>query len=272
MQFLFLVATALQVAAVVDRAMLLRRHRAAAAPWLCLLAALLSMLVWRVVMATGVTPNLVFNASIAIWGSVGAVLAMFLFGRDMARRERAEAERDRLLASERAARSDAERASRIKDDFMATLSHELRSPLAAMLGWCTIARQRELTADVARAIDTIERNARVQARLVDDLLDATRMQAGSLHVERAPVALDVPVLAALDAIGPTAAAQRVQLRYECLAAGARGHRGCQSPAADRVQPAGQCGEVHTRGQVRVRVGQDGRRRCGVDDRRRRHRD
>ena len=215
MRILLVVATTLQVAAVVYCTLLLRRHRNAAAAWLCLLGALLSMLVWRVVMSTGATPGLFFNTSIAIWGSVCAVLAMFFFGREVARRERAEADRDHLLASERAARSEAERASRIKDDFMATLSHELRSPLAAMLGWCAIARKGPLSADATRAIDTIERNARVQTRLVDDLLDATRMQAGSLHLELALVALDAPVLAALEGVKPAAEEKKIQLRYSC---------------------------------------------------------
>lgn len=216
MRILLVVATTLQAAAVVYCTLLLRRHRNAATAWLCLLGALLSMLVWRVVVSTGVTPGLLFNTSIAIWGSLCALLAMFFFGREMARRERAEADRDHLLTSERMARSEAERASRVKDDFMATLSHELRSPLAAMLGWCAIARRTELSPEVARAIETIERNARVQTRLVDDLLDATRMQAGSLHLDLAPVALDVPVLAAIEGVKPAADAKKLKLRYSCV--------------------------------------------------------
>jgi signal transduction histidine kinase/ActR/RegA family two-component response regulator len=215
MRSLLAVATMLQVAAVAYCALLLLRHRNAAAAWLCLLGTLLSMLVWRIVMTTGATPGIVFNTSIAISGSVFAVLAMFFFASEAIRRERAEAERDRLLASEREARSQAERANRIKDDFMATLSHELRSPLAAMLGWCTILRSAKAPAEAARAIDTIERNARVQTRLVDDLLDAMRMQAGSLHLELAPVSLDVPVTAALEAIGPSAKAKQLRIGYEC---------------------------------------------------------
>lgn len=212
MRLLLVLAAALQVAAVIYCTLLLRRHRNAPRAWLCLLGALLSMLVWRLVMTTGITPNLAFNTVIAIWGSVSAVLAMFFFGREAMRRERAEAERDRLLASERAARAEAEQASRIKDDFLATLSHELRSPLAAMLGWCAIGRRVSESPEVTRALDTIERNARMQARLVDDLLDATRMQSGSLHLETQPVPLDAPLLAALDAVRPAADAKQVTFR------------------------------------------------------------
>jgi signal transduction histidine kinase/ActR/RegA family two-component response regulator len=215
MRTLLVVATTLQVGAVIYCALLLRKHRKAAAAWLCLLGAMLSMLVWRVVVSTGATPGLAFNTAIAIWGSLCAVLAMFFFGREVARRELAEAERDRLLTSERAARTEAERASRIKDDFMATLSHELRSPLAAMLGWCAIARKGDLPTDVRRAIDTIERNARIQTRLVEDLLDATRMQAGSLHLELAPVPLDLPVRAAVEDVRPAAEAKQVTVRFDC---------------------------------------------------------
>jgi signal transduction histidine kinase/ActR/RegA family two-component response regulator len=215
-QLLLLAATTLQVVAVVYCVLLLRKHFVAAAPWLCLLGAMLSMLVWRVVMTTGATPGPVFNTTIAIWGSVCAVLAMFFFGREVARRARAEAERDRLLESERAARSEAERANRIKDDFLATLSHELRTPLAAILGWCTILGMTPAgSSDATRALETIERNARMQTRLVDDLLDATRMHAGALHLERATVSLDAPVAAAVEGVGPAAEAKGVSLHFSC---------------------------------------------------------
>lgn len=215
MRMLLFVATILQIAAVLYCAVLLRRHRRAATAWMFLLGTLLSMLVWRIVVSTGATPSLLFNTSIAIWGSVCAVLAMFFFGREAIRRERAEADRDRLLASERTARGDAERASRIKDDFMATLSHELRTPLAAMLGWCAILRKSDLSRDTARAVDTIERNARTLTRLVDDLLDATRMLSGSLHLELSPTPLDLPVLAAIEGVKPMADAKQLQIRYAC---------------------------------------------------------
>jgi signal transduction histidine kinase/ActR/RegA family two-component response regulator len=215
-QVLFLAAT-LQVAATVYCIVLLRQHRIAASAWGCLLGVMLSMLTWRIVVATGATPNIFFTTFIAMWGSVCAVLAMFLFAREVTRRQQAESERDRLLTSERNARADAERASRIKDEFMATLSHELRSPLAAMLGWCALAKSTPLSAEARRAVDTIERNAHVQTRLVDDLLDATRMQSGSLHLELSPVSLEVPVRAAIDSCRPSAELKGIALEFSCTA-------------------------------------------------------
>jgi signal transduction histidine kinase/CheY-like chemotaxis protein len=205
MSTLLIVAAVLQALAVAYAAVLVTRRRAAAGAWLCLLGAMLSMLAWRVVIVTGIEPPQFFNPVIAIWGSSCMVVAMFLFGREVARRERAEAERDALLTSERAARTEAEGANRIKDDFLATLSHELRSPLAAIIGWCTLLRlRRDVPGGTDRAIDTIERNARAQARLVDDLLDVTRLQAGTLYLDSAPVRLDGPVSAAIDAVRPAA--------------------------------------------------------------------
>jgi signal transduction histidine kinase/FixJ family two-component response regulator len=213
--FLF-VAAVLQGLAVVYGAVLLRRNRTAARGWLFLLGAMLSMLAWRVVVLTGVQPPPYFNPLIAIWGSTCMVAAMFFFGQESVLRRRAEAERDALLESERAARGQAEHASRIKDEFLATLSHELRTPLAAILGWCAVLRSaRTRPEEVNRAIETIERNARAQARLVDDLLDMTRMQAGALHLELAPITLDLPVRAACQQVQPMADAKGVVLDLTC---------------------------------------------------------
>lgn len=140
------------------------------------------------------------------------VMAMFLFGQEGARRERAEAERDALLSSERQARGDAERASLLKDEFLATLSHELRTPLASIPGWCSLLRfKRDTPAEVERALDVIERNANVQVRLVDDLLDATRIQAGKLLLDRARVRLDDAVRTAVEISRPAAQAKGVAL-------------------------------------------------------------
>lgn len=211
---LLLLAAGLQALAVAYALWLLTRRRAAAGAWLCLLGAMLSMLVWRLVIVVGISPPPFFNPAIAIWGSTCMFAAMFLFGREVARRERAEQERDSLLESERLARTEAERASSLKDDFLATLSHELRTPLTAVLGWCALARLRgEDRAELDRALDTIERNTRVQVRLVDDLLDVTRLQAGSLHLDVEPILFEGPILAAIDAVRPAADAKQVALEY-----------------------------------------------------------
>ncbi|MBY0277771.1 response regulator [Candidatus Binatia bacterium] len=209
---LLLLAAILQGAAVVYGCVLLRRRRGAAGAWLFLLGAMLSMLAWRIVVVTRVHPPDFFNPTIAIWGSTCMVIAMFLFGREVARRERAEHQRDALLASEREARQKAEQASRLKDQFLATLSHELRTPLTAILSWCAIVRMRhDDPADVRHGIDTIERSARVQGRLIEDLLDATRMQAGRLHLERSVVDLAAPVAAAIESLQPVAAQKNVTI-------------------------------------------------------------
>ena len=213
---LLALAALMQGVAVGYGIVLLKRRRGAAGAWLFLLGAMLSMLVWRIVVLAGVQPPRFFNPLIAIWGSSCMVVAMFLFGREVARRERAEAERDELLARERDARRDAEQASHLKDQFLATLSHELRTPLAAILSWCAIVRLRpDSAADVHRAVDTIERSARAQARLVDDLLDVTRMQAGALSLERNRIALDAPVRAAIESIQPIADKKGVTIAFAC---------------------------------------------------------
>lgn len=207
-------ATGMQALAVVYGLVLLGRHQGAAGAWLFLLGAMLSMLAWRVVILMPVQPPAFFNYVIAIWGSTCMLSAMFLFGREVARRERAEAERDALLTSERAAREEAERANQLKDEFLATLSHELRTPLAAILSWCALLRMRSDDGSThTRAVQTIERNANAQVRLVDDLLDVTRMQAGKLHLDLVPVRLDAPVRAALQAVQPMAASKGVTLDF-----------------------------------------------------------
>jgi signal transduction histidine kinase/CheY-like chemotaxis protein len=202
---LLVVAVILQGAAVAYGVYLVTRRQGAVGAWLCLLGAMLSMFAWRLVVVLPIEPPAYFNPVIAIWGSTCMVVAMALFGREVALRRRTEVERDALLESERAARSEAERASRLKDDFLATLSHELRTPLAAILGWCAVLRNAfDARAERERALDTIERNARAQARLIDDLLDMTRLQAGALHLALDTVALAAPVRAAIQGVRPAA--------------------------------------------------------------------
>ena len=90
---------------------------------------------------------------------------------------------DERFRSERAARSEAERATRLKDDFVATMSHELRKPLNAIVGWASILRRDRSPKTVLQGVEVIERNAKLQARMVEDLLDMSRILSGKLAME-----------------------------------------------------------------------------------------
>jgi signal transduction histidine kinase/ActR/RegA family two-component response regulator len=130
----------------------------------------------------------------------------------LAERRRAESEREQLLARERAARAEVEAANRAKDEFLAVLSHELRTPLQPILGWVKLLRQQALDgATIRRGLETIERNARMQAQIVEDLLDVSRVIAGKLRLERRPISL-VPVIdAVLDAVRQLAASKAITI-------------------------------------------------------------
>ena len=133
--------------------------------------------------------------------------------RDITGRKRAEEERERLLAREHEARAEAEIANRIKDEFLATLSHELRTPLTAILGWLSIMRSQPLdTKTTAHAIETIERNARIQAQLIEDLVDVSRIVGGKLNLDMQPVNLLQVIEAAIEVVRPAAEAKGVALQ------------------------------------------------------------
>lgn len=141
-----------------------------------------------------------------------SVLSLVL---DVTAREKAEEERAALLIRERDARRHAEEADRLKDEFLATLSHELRTPLTSILGWASMIRNGEVEGSSAtRAIETIERNARSQARLIDDLLDVSRIITGNLRLDLHPLNLAPIVETAIDALRPTADVKGIQLRTE----------------------------------------------------------
>jgi PAS domain S-box-containing protein len=132
---------------------------------------------------------------------------------DITERRRAEEHRARLLAGEQAARAEAEAANRAKDEFLATLSHELRTPLNAMLGWAQLLRTGRLdAAAVRRAVDVIERNTKMQAQLIEDLLDVSRIITGKLNLALRPVSLAAVIDAALDAVRGAAEAKDIELR------------------------------------------------------------
>ena len=145
-------------------------------------------------------------------GNLVSVLSLVL---DVTDRKLAEKERAALLVRERNARRHAEEADRLKDEFLATLSHELRTPLTSILGWASMIRNGEVEgANAARAIETIERNARSQARLIDDLLDVSRIITGNLRLDLNPLDLGPIVDSAVDALRPTADAKGIGLRME----------------------------------------------------------
>jgi PAS domain S-box-containing protein len=129
---------------------------------------------------------------------------------DIESQKRAEKAYARLVVKERNAREEAEAANRAKDEFLATLSHELRTPLHAMIGWTRMLRTRSLPPEKARkAIETIERNATVQAELIEDILDVSRIITGKLRIVTRPVDLSAIVDAAVEAVRPAAEAKQI---------------------------------------------------------------
>ena len=131
---------------------------------------------------------------------------------DVTREKEAELEVQQLLVREREARAEAERSNRAKDEFLATLSHELRSPLSAALSWTQMLRRGLLDPEkTARALDTIERNTRLQVRLIEDLLDISRIVSGKLALEIGVVDLRTILEAAVEAAHGAAQAAGVRL-------------------------------------------------------------
>ena len=132
--------------------------------------------------------------------------------RDISAQVKSEEERARLLESEQAARIEATRANRTKDEFLATLSHELRTPLTSILGWASILESGVTNADTIRtAIDSINRSARAQAQLIDDVLDVSRIVAGRLDLDLGPVQLQSTLETVLDMVRPAIEAKGLLL-------------------------------------------------------------
>jgi signal transduction histidine kinase len=122
-------------------------------------------------------------------------------------------ERAQLVEREREARAESEAANRTKDEFLAVLSHELRTPLNAIFGWARMLQSGRLEGDAtAQALDVIVRNADMQVRLIDDLLDVSRIVAGRMRLDVQPVDLHAVVQAALDTVEPAAAAKEIRLQ------------------------------------------------------------
>ena len=144
----------------------------------------------------------------------GRVIGVSKVARDVTSIKRILREREELLEREKTARSEAERVSRMKDEFLSTLSHELRTPLNAILGWANILRSSGPTTDpqdLQQGLETIERNARSQAQLIEELLDMSRIINGKLRLDVQPVDLQVVVSDAIESVRPGAEAKGIRL-------------------------------------------------------------
>jgi PAS domain S-box-containing protein len=147
-----------------------------------------------------------FNADGSIREWIGNIL-------DVHKQKEAEAEREKLLTAERVAREAADAASRAKDEFLATVSHELRSPLNAMLGWARLLSSGNLDDEAAaRGLKAIEQNAKAQAQLIEDLLDVSRIISGKFRLNNEPVQVVRVIEAAVDSVRPTAEVKGVRLQ------------------------------------------------------------
>jgi PAS domain S-box-containing protein len=144
--------------------------------------------------------------------AAGVVVGASKIARNISDRKRLDQERESLLKREHEARGEAEIANRGKDEFLATLSHELRSPLNAIVGWATMLRKNQLKPEeITRAVEIIDRNARLQTRLIDSVLDVSRIVSGKFQIDSNPVNLNEVLEAAVDSMKPTADQKEIKL-------------------------------------------------------------
>jgi PAS domain S-box-containing protein len=166
---------------------------------------------WLVSQADG-SPRRLAGTAAPLKTPEGNPAGAVLIARDETDRLAAETERERLLVETQRAHREVEKASRMKDEFLATLSHELRTPLNAVLGWARILRSRETDASTAHGLAVIERNAASQARLIDDLLDVSRIITGKISLQMERVDLSNVAAAAIETVRPAADARGVRLQ------------------------------------------------------------
>ena len=141
----------------------------------------------------------------------GRIVGASKIARDITERKQAEVEREQLLASERQALERAEFEARMKDEFLAILSHELRTPLNAIFGWSNILRTSDNPAEIAEGLEVIERNARAQTTIIDDLLDMSRIISGKVRLEVQRVDLLSVINSAIESVQPMATAKQIRL-------------------------------------------------------------
>ncbi|MCC5662339.1 PAS domain-containing sensor histidine kinase [Nostoc sp. XA010] len=150
------------------------------------------------------------SQAIPIRDEQGQIVQWFGTSTDIEEFRRAQTQREQLLQREQTAREAAEKANRIKDEFLAVLSHELRSPLNPILGWTRLLQNGKLDAARQReALATIERNAKLQTQLISDLLDISRIMRGKLSLTVAPVSLTFVISAAIETVRLAAEAKNI---------------------------------------------------------------
>lgn len=154
----------------------------------------------------------------ALRNEAGQLRGFLKIVRDFTERKRAEAERAQLLEQAQAAQRAAEAATNAKDEFITVVAHELRNPLSAILGWTRLMRDRKLDeAILTRAFETIERNAKLQTQLIEDLLDLSRIEQGQLRLDMSSVQVSAVIEAALETMRLLAQAKHIALEAELSA-------------------------------------------------------
>jgi PAS domain S-box-containing protein len=157
----------------------------------------------------------------------GKIAGLVVVFRDTTEQKLAQLKLRQLFSREQSAREQAEAANRMKDEFLTTVSHELRTPLNAILGWATMLRSGMVEGQTSqRALESIERNAKAQAQLVEDILDVSRTISGKLRLDIKPIELISVIKAAVDSVRPAAVAKNIQLEL------------LLDPAADHIQGDG----------------------------------
>jgi PAS domain S-box-containing protein len=153
--------------------------------------------------------------AIPIQDEQGNVLRWFGTNTDITERQQSELEREQLLVREQAARREAERVNRLKDEFFSALSHELRTPLNPILGWTKLLQGQKLPAEkVTQALETIERNVKHQIALVNDLLDVSRVIQGKFQLSSQPVDLALILTNAIQTVQFAAQAKLIDLKFD----------------------------------------------------------
>jgi PAS domain S-box-containing protein len=142
----------------------------------------------------------------------GTILGVIVVFHDVSERRQAEREREHLLEREQVARSEAEKANRLKDEFLATVSHELRTPLSAILGWAAMLNDGQAEAETVRnALKIIERNAKAQAQIISEILDVSRIITGKLYINSQPIELGPIINSVVDTQRLAAGAKGISL-------------------------------------------------------------